>query len=163
MPGIHRQKRHFGHLQAHCTGVVGGNAGGTQTLQIQCLEIDEVEQRTRYPEHRLTSANQIAFRAKYLDLELGIPLGRSLGEDVEGETRRGQDRSTHEYGVGNRHVAITADDFLRPQKIMIGEPFDLARPRLTTGFTHRRRPGQRHTGFRRYDARAGRAALWAIA
>ncbi len=120
MPRIHRHIGNLRQIGAHRIGVVGGNASGPQPLQQHRLEIDQVKQRARDVEERLTGADQGAFGVVQLDAEAGAALGRRIFEKCDRQPRRADHRSAHKHRIGRLAIAEPADNRLGLQEIGVG-------------------------------------------
>ena len=122
---VHGEEGHLGQIDAHRIGVIGGNAGRTDLLQIDRLEIDEVPEGTGDVEQRLAGADPGAFGITQVDLELGLARGGDGVQPVDREARREDDRPPHEDGVGHGHVAEALDRRFALHKVTVGIALDI--------------------------------------
>jgi hypothetical protein len=61
MPGIHREERDPRQGAAHLIGVIGGDAGGAEFLEIEGFEVDQMLQGAGQAGERLAGPDQLAF------------------------------------------------------------------------------------------------------
>ncbi len=123
---IHGEERRLGHVGAHRPGVVGSDAGRSQLLQEDRLEIDQMEERARDVHHRLAGADPLALVVAQVDLDLGVARLARLRQPVERQPRRENHGTAHEDGVDHAAVTEPADHPLGAVEVVIGVAFDLA-------------------------------------
>jgi len=126
MPGGHRQKGDAGQVDAHRVGVVSGDTGGAQFLQIERLEVDEVAQRPGDVEQRFAGADPFALFVVQMNVELRAACLGDVLQPADHEARREHDRAAHEHRVGRFDIAEVADDLPGLQEIIVGPVVDEA-------------------------------------
>ena len=79
MARVHRRKRDVGQIRAHGPGIVGSDAGGTELLEKDGLEIDELATRAVQVDHGFAGTDPLTLRMDQLDAHRRIAFAGDTG------------------------------------------------------------------------------------
>ena len=122
MPGIHRQERHLGKLDAHVVGVVGRHAGAPQTLQEYRLEIDEGSKGATQIAQHITRTDPGTLDMRLFNRNGHIPMRRHALQPFNRQPSGIGYGPPHENGIFDLAIAIDLDNPLRVAEIGVRQP-----------------------------------------
>ena len=102
---VHRQEGDPGQAARHGVGVVGGDAGGAQPLEVERFQIDQMAEGAREIHQGLAGADPLAFLELAVGGEHGAALGRDRLQPLDHQAGREADRPPQKQRVGDPGVA----------------------------------------------------------